>query len=135
MSITLAHNNYGKSRVRLFKVARQPDRHDLKQLTVGIQFEGDFESCYRFGDNTRILPTDTMKNTVYAFAKLYSIEQIEEFARTLADHFLTDNDQVSKVEVDIAEDLWTRIPYGGKPHATSFQLGSGEQRTTLVTMT
>ena len=135
MSITLAHNNYGKSRVRLVKVARQPDRHDLKQLTVGIQFEGDFESCYRYGDNTRILPTDTMKNTVYAFAKLYSIEQIEEFARQLTEHFLTDNPQISKVRVDIAEDLWQRIPYGGKPHATSFMPAGGEQRTAAVTGT
>jgi len=135
MSITLAHNNYGKSRVRLVKVARQPDRHDFKQLTVGIQFEGDFESSYKYGDNTRILPTDTMKNTVYAFAKLYSIEQIEEFARQLTEHFLTDNPQISRVRVDIAEDLWQRIPYGGKPHATSFMPAGGEQRTTAVTGT
>lgn len=135
MSITLAHNNYGKSRVRLVKVARQPDRHDLKQLTVGIQFEGDFESCYIYGDNTRILPTDTMKNTVYAFAKLYAIEQIEEFARQLAEHFLTDNPQISKVRIDIAEELWQRIPYGGKPHATSFMAAGGEQRTAAVTGT
>jgi urate oxidase len=135
MSITLAHNNYGKSGIRLVKVARRTDRHDLKQLTVGIQFEGDFESCYVYGDNTRILPTDTMKNTVYAFAKLYEIEQIEEFARHLAEHFLTDNDQISKVRIDIAEDLWARIPHGGKPHGTTFMPAGLEQRTTAVTAT
>lgn len=135
MSITLEQNNYGKSSVRLVKVARQPDRHDLKQLTVGVHFEGDFESCYLYGDNTRILPTDTMKNTVYAFAKLYAIEQIEEFARQLAEHFLTDNPQISKVRVDIAEDLWQRIPYGAKPHATSFMRSGDEQRTAAVTAT
>jgi urate oxidase len=135
MSFAIAHSNYGKSRVRLVKVARQPDRHDLKQLTVGIQFEGNFDSCYEFGDNTRILPTDTMKNTVYAFAKLYAIEQIEEFALHLAEHFLTDNDQISKVRIDIAEDLWARIPYGAKPHATSFMPAGTEQRTAAVTLT
>jgi len=135
MSIAIAHSNYGKSCVRLVKVSRHPDRHDLKQLTVGIQFEGDFDSCYQFGDNTRILPTDTMKNTVYAFAKLYAIEQIEDFARQLAEHFLTDNDQISKVRIDIAEDLWARIPYGGKPHATSFLPAGKEHRTAAVTGT
>jgi urate oxidase len=135
MSITLAQSNYGKSRVRLVKVARQQDRHDFKQLTVGIQFEGNFESCYLYGDNTRILPTDTMKNTVYAFAKLYAIEQIEDFARQLVEHFLTDNDQLSKVRIDIAEDLWARIPFGGKPHATAFMPASQEQRTAAVTGT
>ena len=135
MSITIAHSNYGKSRVRVLKVARQPDRHDLKQLTVGIQFEGNFDSCYQFGDNTRILPSDTLKNTVYAFAKLYAIEQIEDFARQLAEHFLTDHDQISMVRVDIAEDLWVRIPYGGKPHATAFVADGKEQRTAAVTAT
>jgi urate oxidase len=135
MSIVIAQSNYGKSRVRLVKVARQPDRHDLKQLTVGIQFEGDFDSCYQFGDNTRILPTDTMKNTVYAFAKLYAIDQIEDFARQLAEHFLTGNDQISKVRIDIVEDLWARIPFGAKAHATSFMPAGKEQRTAAVTAT
>src|SRR5581483_688702 len=135
MAITIAQSNYGKSHVRVLKVARQPDRHDLKELAVGIQFEGNFDSCYQFGDNTRILPTDTLKNTVYAFAKLYAIEQIEEFARLLAEHFLTDHDQITRARVEIVEDLWTRIPYGGKLHGTAFFGGAREQRTAAVTMT
>ncbi len=135
MPIALEQSRYGKSRVRLLKVARQPDRHDLKQLTVAVQFEGDFESSYLYGDNTRILPSDTMKNTVYAFAKLYSIEQIEDFARRLAEHFLTGQAQLSRVRVDIAEDFWTRLPHGGKPHATSFAAAGPERRTTAAIAT
>ncbi len=111
------------------KVARQQDRHDLKELTVGVEFEGDFESSFVYGDNTRILPSDTLKNTVYAFAKLYSIEQIEEFARRLAEHFLTGQAQLSRVRVEIVEDFWARIPHGGKAHATSFAAAGPEQRT------
>ena len=135
MSTTLAHSNYGKSRVQLIKLARQRDRHDLKQITVDVQFEGDFESSFLYGDNTKILPADTMKNTVYAFAKLYPIEQIEEFARQLAEHFLTGNDQVSKVRVAVAEDLWSRIPFGAKPHASTFMPASAEQRTAAASGT
>lgn len=135
MSTTLIENNYGAARVRLIKVRRMQDRHDLKELSVGIQFEGDFESSYTSGDNRTILPADTIKNTVYALAKLYTIEQIEEFAQQLINHFLTDNPQVKRVRVDIAEYLWKRIPFGGKQHPWSFTPAGPERRTTVVTGT
>jgi urate oxidase len=133
MSTTLLDHNYGAARVRLIKVHRQQDRHDLKELSVSIQLEGEFESSYTAGDNRSILPADTIKNTVYALAKLYTIEQIEEFAEQLINHFLTDNPQVRKVRVKIAEYLWTRIPFGGKPHPWSFTPAGPERRTTAVT--
>ena len=131
MPHALAHSNYGQARIRLVKVGRQMDHHDLKDLTVGIQFEGDFESSYKEGDNRKILPTDTMKNTVYALAKLYPIEQIEEFGRLVVEHFLTDNAQISRARVDISQHMWSRIPFGAKPHATSFT-PSEERRTALL---
>ena len=135
MSTTLLENNYGASHVRLIKVRRLQDRHDLKELSVGVQFEGEFENSYTTGDNRSILPADTIKNTVYALAKLYTIEQIEEFAQQLINHFLTDNPQVRKVRVEIAEYLWTRLPFGGKPHPWSFTPSGPERRTTAVTST
>jgi urate oxidase len=135
MSTTILENNYGASRVRLLKVRRMQDRHDLKELSVGIQFEGEFANSYTAGDNRSILPADTIKNTVYALAKLYTIEQIEDFAQQLINHFLTDNSQVRKVQVDIAEYLWTRIPFGGKPHPWSFTPSGPERRTCVVTGT
>ncbi len=63
-AIRLGENNYGKQRVRLLRVARQEIRHEIQELTVGIRFEGDFETAHTQGDNKKILPTDTMKNTV-----------------------------------------------------------------------
>src|SRR5262249_7054434 len=135
MSTTLLENNYGASHVRLIKVRRMQDRHDLKELSVGVQFEGEFASSYSSGDNRSILPADTIKNTVYALAKLYAIEQIEEFAQQLINHFLTDNPQVRKVRIDIAEHLWTRIPFGGKQHPWSFTPSGPERRICSVTGT
>src|SRR5262245_29396851 len=66
MSAVLVHDAYGKSLVRLTKVTRHADRHDLKELTIDIQLEGDFAAAYTHGDNSRVIATDTMKNTVYA---------------------------------------------------------------------
>ena len=102
MAIRLAENNYGKQRVRILQVTRHPDRHDIKEFTLGIRLEGDFETAHTKGENRDILPTDTMKNTVYALAKLYPIESPEEFCLRLSDHFLAHNPQISRVRIQAA---------------------------------
>jgi urate oxidase len=129
MPITLASNNYGKSRVRVVKVTRHADRRDLSELTVNVQFEGAFDAVHLSGDNSSVLPTDTMKNTVNALAKAWSGEQIEDFGCQLTNHFLSENPQVSRVRIEIKQTEWTRMA----PHA--FTRGSDEKRTTRVTAT
>jgi len=128
MAIKLGENSYGKSRVRLLRVVRQEGRHDIKEMTVGIQVEGDFEAAHCKGDNRKILPTDTMKNTVYALARQYPVEAVEEFCLHLIEHFLTYNPQVSRVGVAADENLWTRLPHGGKPSAFTFTRSGLEKR-------
>ncbi len=130
---TLVANRYGKHRVRLVKVTRHPDRCDLKEITVNILLEGDFESCYRAGDNSHILPTDTMKNTVYALARHDSIDPIENFGLELTSHFLNNNPQVEQACVELVETLWSRIVVDGQPHRAAFQQRGPEKRTTSVT--
>ena len=134
MAVRLAQNNYGKSRVRLVHVTRGKDRHDLKDLTVGIQLEGDFETAHTVGDNRQVLPTDTMKNTVYVMARKHAPEEIEDFAQRLVGHFLERNPQVSQARVEITEHLWARVAKDGRPHPSAF-LATSEERTALVTGT
>lgn len=135
MTIKLAENNYGKSRIRLLRVVRQDGRHDIRELTLAISFEGDFETAHTKGDNSKILPTDTMKNTVYVLARQYPVESVEEVCQHLIEHFLTYNPQVSRVTIDAAENIWNRIVIGGKPHASAFQRGGDEKRTAVLSGT
>ncbi len=135
MGVILAENDYGKSRVRLLRVNRQADHHDIKELTLSILFEGDFEAAHTKGENRNILPTDTMKNTVYVLAKEYPAEQIEDFALHLVEHFLTYNPQVSRARIEVAEHPWTRLSMNGQQHRSTFTLVGGERRTALVTGT
>lgn len=129
----MVHNNYGKSRVRLLKVARGDTKHELQNITVKIAFEGDFTKVHTVGDNSLVLPTDTMKNTVYALAQQMSeIEEIEGFALRLSDYFLVNNRQVTKVVIEIDEHGWTRIEVGGNPHEHAFTSSGEEKRTTRV---
>src|ERR1700675_375815 len=113
MAIKLGENSYGKSRVRLLRVVRQNGRHDIKELTLAIRFEGDFEAAHTKGDNQKILPTDTMKNTVYALARRHSIASREAFCLQLLEHFCSRNPQVSRAQVDAVQSLWARLPAGG----------------------
>jgi len=99
--IRLGENRYGKSRVRLVRVKRAGDRHDLDEWTVEVLLGGDFSSCFAEGDNSKILPTDTMKNTVYSLARTSSARCIEDFAKELTAFFVNRNPQVTSAEVNI----------------------------------
>src|SRR2546429_3830164 len=132
MPIRLAENQYGETSVRLLRVSRQEGRHDIKEVSVAIRFEGDFGAAHTRGDNSKILPADTMKNTVYALTRQHSIEAIENLGLHLIEHFLTYNLQVSRVIVQATENLWTRLPHGGKPHPSAFTRGGGEKHSALL---
>jgi urate oxidase len=130
--VSLAWNRYGKSRVRLVKVYRGPDSHDLIDLTLDVALEGAFERVYVEGDNSGCLATDTMKNTVYALARKVSIDHVESFALQLAEHFAS-KPGVSTVKIEAAEHPWTRLSAGGHPHPHAFARAGAEEWTTVVT--
>src|ERR1700688_3174796 len=132
--IALAENKYGKSRVRLVQVKRRGVRHDFREWTVEILFTGDFESCFVDGDNRNILPTDTMKNTVYSLARESSQTCMEEFGQELADFFLDHNPRLSATQVSISEKTWERVMVEGKPHPTTFVQSSGELQTSETSL-
>jgi urate oxidase len=128
----LSWNRYGKSRVRLVKVRRTPERHAIADLTLDIQLEGAFAPVYVEGDNRPCLATDTMKNTVYALARQEALDQVETFALRLADHFAA-KPGVSGVRISVIEQPWTRLAVNGRPHPHAFAQPGGEQWTSVVT--
>lgn len=131
MTPRLAWNRYGKARVRLVKVVRRDAAHDLVDLTLDVQLEGDFGPVYD-GDNERCVATDTMKNTVYAFARRHPIDHVEAFALRLVEHFIA-KPFVSLARVSAAEQPWARLQANGRPHPHAFVQGGAEQWTTVVT--
>ncbi len=133
MPVVLSHNAYGKSQVRLTHVARRGDRHELKELSVAVQLEGDFAAAYVVGDNRKVVATDTMKNTVYIVAKQQGVANVESYGRALAGHFLKEYPQVARATIELEEHLWQRIAPGGREHDHAFVGGGSEKRTCIVT--
>ena len=125
----LGENSYGKSRVRLSRITRRGDHHDFNEWSVRVLLEGDFETSFTEADNSKILPTDTMKNTVYSVARSSKAATIEEFAMELGDYLLANNQQVSGTLVEIEEKAWERLVVEGAPEETTFRLGGPELHT------
>src|SRR5271165_1415694 len=125
----LGENRYGKSRVRLSRITRMNDRHEFNEWTVHVILYGDFETSYTQADNSKVLPTDTMKNTVYYVARGSKAETIEAFACELGDYFLLNQPQVAKVSIEVQEKAWQRMIVDGAPEATTFKMGGPEAQT------
>ena len=128
MPAALAWNRYGKSSIRLVKVRRAADPHDIVDLTIDVSLEGAFEKVYTDGDNSACLATDTMKNTVYALAKDHPIDHIEAFASSLVEYF-AQKPGVSLARVHTAEHPWSRLD------AHAFMSAGSEEWTSVVERT
>jgi urate oxidase len=125
----LGENRYGKSRVRLSRITRVGDRHEFQEWNVRLLLHGDFESSFTEAENSKILPTDTMKNTVYSIARGSNAETIESFAIELGDYLLNTNPQVSKATIEIEERTWDHLIVDGNSDATTFKMGGPEMQT------
>jgi urate oxidase len=116
----------------MLRRSKHDGRYDIKELTLGIRIEGDFETAHTKGDNRKILPTDTMKNTVYALARQRPIETPEQFCVLLLEHFLSRNPQVSRAHIEATETLWERLSSGEHFHPHTFTRSSEEKRIASV---
>jgi urate oxidase len=121
MAARLGDNRYGKSEVRLVKLERGSARHGLRDLTVDVMLEGDFEAVHTEGDNTGLVATDTMRNVVYARAADGALDSLPDFAEALVEHFRAYL-SVTGALVRVREHPWSRLG----PHA--WQRGTGGTR-------
>ena len=129
----LGANRYGKQSVRLVRVLRGPV-HRVRDLTVDVALEGGFEPAFVAGDNSMVVATDTMKNTVYAFATEHLTGAIEAFGAQLATHFL-EAEAVERATVSIREHAWEPVQTRKGPSPDAFVRTGGMTRTAVVTAT
>lgn len=132
MAIVLGPNQYGKAETHVVRVYRDTARHEIRDLTVSTALRGDFAAAHVDGNQADVLPTDTQKNTVFAFAKERGIGAAEEFALALADHFVSQTPAASGARVEVRETSWRRIEVDGSGHDHAFVQSGGGTRTTVV---
>lgn len=142
MAHVLGQNQYGKAENRIVRIYRDSTRHEIKDLNVSVALRGEFDDVHLTGSNANCLPTDTTKNTVYAFAKEYGIESAEAFGILLARHFVDDTERgvVHSARIRIEEYTWDRIRtpdssarfIGSEEVGHSFVRNGQETRTTEI---
>ena len=131
--ITLGQNNYGKSEIRLVKVFREADgRHRIRDVWVDVSQEGDFSAAHTAGDNTGLMATDTMRNSVYALAKDRFTASLEEFGVELVRYFVGAAPRAERVRVTLTEHPWERISAAGRPHDHSFVRSAGVRTASVA---
>lgn len=130
--IELGRNRYGKAAIHVVRVARDPDGHRVRDVTVAIALEGDFDAAHTDGDNALVVATDTMKNTAFAFARDHLDRSIDEYARALAEHFL-EFEQVDRATVNVRGHDWRAIEVAGRPSRDAFvRSGEGTRIATVA---
>lgn len=127
----LIANRYGKTRVRVMKILRDAPRHTVKEIEVSALLNGDFAAAYTAADNSKVVATDTIKNTVNVLAKEHLGEEIERFAVTIGEHFLRRYEQVESADIEISTKDWQRMA----EHPHSFRAGSDARWWTQVVCT
>ena len=122
--MALVSNTYGKGRVRVMRVERSTDRHEVRELTVKAMVEGDFAQTYTDADNSKCLSTDTVKNVINIVARENLALDSEEFCTAVAQRLLDKYPQVWSAKVEGFETKWVRSAFGGKEHNHTFTLDS-----------
>ncbi|MEU7765944.1 factor-independent urate hydroxylase [Nocardia sp. NPDC049190] len=132
--IVLSEYRYGKSENRIVRIYRETARHEIRDVNVSTMLRGDFADAYVLGDQAKVLPTDTQKQTAYAYAKRPGLRTIEDYALALADHFVTDIEPVTSARVEVDEYVWQRVSVGGAEHDHTWVRQGPEVRTAAVTV-
>jgi urate oxidase len=132
MGIVLGDNSYGKAENRVVRIYRDTPRHEIRDVTVSTALRGDFSAAHLEGDQARVLPTDTQKNTCYAYAKEKGLREIETYALDLGRHFVDDVEPITGARIAVDEHTWERVPVDGRGHDHTWVRRESEIRTTVV---
>jgi urate oxidase len=132
--IILGANQYGKAQTRIVRVYRDTPRHEIRDITVSTCLRGDFSAAHLAGDQSAVLPTDTQKQTAYAYAKDKGLGSIEDFGLDLARHFVHDVEPVRAARIEIEEYAWERVIVDGAGHDHTWIRRGQEIRTAAVTV-
>jgi urate oxidase len=123
----LSQFTYGKGRVRIMRVKRDTERHEVRELDLKVLLEGDFSASFTSSDNSRVIATDTIKNIVNIVARALPAAETEPFTAAIADYFFEHYPHVDAVSVTARETKWDRLVVGGAAHDHAFRMDANGQ--------
>ncbi|KFY34209.1 hypothetical protein V494_06963 [Pseudogymnoascus sp. VKM F-4513 (FW-928)] len=132
---SIVEARYGKDNVRVYKVNRDEKTgvQEVTEMTVCALLEGEIDTSYTVADNSVVVATDSIKNTIYITAKQNPVTPPELYASILAQHFVDKYKHIHAAHVKVTVHRWTRMTLDGKPHPHSFYRDGNETRNVEVT--
>jgi len=134
MAIILGDNQYGKAENRVVRIQRDTARHEIRDLNVSTSLRGPFQPAHLVGDQSNVLPTDTQKNTAFAYAQKHGTDSIESYGLALARHFVNDVEPVEGARIEVEEYAWQRAIVDGEEHNHTWFRTGAEIRTAAITV-
>jgi urate oxidase len=122
--MALLQKTYGKDNVRVMRIDRSADRHEVRELTVRAMLTGNFDAAFTQADNSTSVATDTVKNIVNVVARENLSLGTELFCAAVTRKLLDSYPEVDSATVTAHETKWVRLLVDGKPHDHSFLLDS-----------
>ena len=125
--------SYGESRLRLLRILRHGDRHDPKDVTIALRFEGDFAHAFRHGEAGGLPPGEAVKNLVHRVAAQQDFAEIENLGLEICGRIMNGHPTIGLTRVELSEGHWARLEPGGKAQGQAFTPGGAERRTASIT--
>jgi urate oxidase len=118
-------STFGEAKLRMLRVLQRGDRHDPKDLTIGLRFEGAIEA---------MVPGEAIKNLVHRVVREqeHAASAIEALAIEICAQILARHPDIGLARVDISEQPWARLEAGGKAQGQAFTPAGVERRTASV---
>ena len=134
MAVVLGANQYGKAENRVVRIYRDTARHEIRDLNVSTSLRGDFAAAHTDGDQADVLPTDTQKNTAFAYAKEHGVTSPEDYAIALGRHFLDATPAATAAQIGVEQYAWDRIAVGGTATTTPSSAAAARCAPRVVTV-
>jgi urate oxidase len=119
-------SSYGEARLRMLRVIPRGDRHDPRDLMIGLRFEGPLDE---------MVPGEAVKNLVHRVVRErdQAAAAIEPLGIAICDEILQTYRSIGKARIEIVEQPWARLDAGGKAQGRAFTPAGVERRTAIVT--
>lgn len=91
-------------------------------------------TSYTKADNSVVVATDSIKNTIYIKAKEHPVNPPELYASHLGQHFLDRYPHITAAHISVVVHRWARMTVDGAPHPHSFFRDGQETRNVEATV-
>ncbi len=115
----LVNHSYGKGDVNVLTKVEATSGVSFREMRISLELTGGLEAAYIDGDNSAVLPSDSLKNHVLALTESARGAALEDFGRTLLERICQSMTSRTKAKAILSERRWHANPSENGRYDTS----------------